>query len=94
MGKEIWLVVEICFRFDHEFLSKLNHLILQRYKDLNVEDEENVSNDQVHCEEVCDNAHENLESKQINEKSGTKISSSSSLFCFRLFSASKKFNIW
>ena len=51
MGKEISLVVKICFRFDNEFLSKLNHLILQRYKDLNVEDEESVSNDQVHCEE-------------------------------------------
>ena len=93
MGKKYNIVVKISFRFDHEFLSKLNHLILQRYNDLNVEDEENVSNDQVHCEEVCDNAHENLESKQINEKSGTKISSSSSLFCFRLFSASRKFNI-
>ena len=93
MGKKYNIVVKISFRFDHEFLSKLNHLILQRYNDLNVEDEENVSNDQVHCEEVCDNAHENLEPKQTNEKSGTKISSSSSLFCFRLFSASKKFNI-
>ena len=93
MGKKYNIVVKISFRFDHEFLSKLNHLILQRYNDLNVEDEENVSNDQVHCEEVCDNAHENLESKQINEKSGTKVSSSSSLFCFRLFSASRKFNI-
>ena len=81
------------FRVNHEFLSKLNYLILQKYKDLNVEEEENVSEDQVNHEEVSNSALEKSEATKINEKSDTKISSSSSLFCFRLFSATKRFNI-
>ena len=80
------------FRVDHEFLSKLNLLILEKYKDLNLKEEENVSEYQENHEEVSNSALKNSESTKINEKSDTKISSSS-LFCFRLFSATKRFNI-
>ena len=81
------------FRVDHEFLSKLNYLILQKYKDLNPDEKEIVSEDLVNQEEVCDSALENSEHTKINNKSDTKLSSSSSsLFCFRLFSATKRFN--
>ena len=92
------------FRVNGEFLSKLNGLILERYRDLNPgAEEEIISHDGESLRSVevsrtnssnssnsADSSNSDL-SKEKNLKR-SKDSASSSLFCFRIISASRRFN--
>ena len=89
-------------RVNGEFLSKLNGLILERYRDLNPgAEEEIISHDgeilrsvEVSRTNSSNSADsENSELSKGNNRKRSKDSVSSSLFCFRIISASRRFNV-
>ena len=95
------------FRVNGEFLSKLNGLILERYRDLNpgakddiishggesAETLRRVEVSRTNSSNSADSENSDL-SKENNLKRSKKDkdSASSSLFCFRMISASRRFN--
>ena len=91
-------------RVDGEFLSKLNVLIMERYRDLNPGTEETHGHDQETISSVevsrtnssksADSTDSDLSKenniKRLRDSTG---STSSSLFCFRIISATRRFNV-
>merc|ERR1712243_104942 len=91
---------EVLKRVNAEFIGKLNEIIFEKYKDMNInEDSESKSTETtLNIEELSNNSIVSEEEIQCPSRSKTQKqdknnNDSNSLFCLRLFTATRRFNM-
>ena len=87
------------FRVNEEFIGRLNEIIYERFKEMNInEDSESKSTEStLNIEELSSNSIMSEEDSQSLSRTKTQKqdenNNNNSLFCLRLFTATRRFNI-